>query len=82
MIWGYHFWKHLKIYNYKSMIFQQQKTTGRKTPGSTQALEADHNDVVASMNSIILSFGLPNNAGVSCAFTNGVSCSKFCKMKM
>ena len=49
------------------MIFNKKKH-GRKTPGSTQALEADHNDVVASMNSIILSFGLPNNAGRMCFY--------------
>lgn len=49
------------------MIFNN-KNNRQIHPGSTQALEADHNDVVASMNSIILSFGLPKNAGVSCAF--------------
>ena len=45
-----------------------KNNTAEKPRGSTQALEADHNDVVASMNSIILSFGLPEMAGRMCFY--------------
>ena len=64
------------------MIFNNNKKQhGRKTPGSTQALEADHNDVVASMNSIILSFfGFPKTRE-DVPVTNGRSCPNLAKSR-